>query len=81
MADERKRERTSAKGRFTRKVKSVNNSVTNQLSKETVEIRFQELLQAWVELQEKHENYVAVAADTDAEETYLDTPMIELMND
>ena len=76
MADEKKRERAGAKGRFTVKVKGVKNSITNQLAKETVESRFQDLIQAWNKLQEKHENYV-MAADDPENETYLDGPMAE----
>ena len=77
MADEKKKERAAAKGKFTLKVKSVNNSITNKLTQESVQSRFQELLQAWNELQEKHENYVIAADNVEDDDTYLDNPMEE----
>lgn len=76
MADVAKKERTAAKGRFTRMNKSVNTSISKKLIKDTVDSRFQELEEAWKDLQAKHEKYV-IAAEEDVDETYLDAPMNE----
>ena len=74
-----KKERSAAKGRFTRTNKSVNNAITNKLATDTIESRFQDLLTAWNNLQDKHEKYIVLEAEPadDAEDTYLDTAMTE----
>ena len=64
--------------RFTRSNKHVNNGITKKVPKATVESRFQELVKAWNELQNKHEKYIIAEATMEEDDTYLDAPMAEL---
>ena len=70
--DERKKARSQAKRRFTRTCNNLQKAVDDDLILKTVESRYNDLKDAWKEVQQKHDEYMEqVTEESDEEEEWI----------
>ena len=62
-----KRERKSAKGKFTRAYNGLKNALELEAPMKTVDKRMTELIEVWNDVQEKHDRYTLLLEDADDE--------------
>ena len=68
MGDQEKRQRTAAKGRFTRSLNLFNNEIKAiEIDIDELELSFNDLDVAWKNVEEKHDDYVATLDEEDPE--------------
>ena len=66
-----KKVRSSARRKFTRCVKSLNRGLDEKALIKTIQNRYEELKEAWKEVRERHEEYVAKLSDGEEEENWI----------
>ena len=70
MADQdAKNQRSAAKGRFTRKLAELTKSIEEDKKSEIVRVNFEELNEAWRNVETKHEMYTTFLKDSEVEES------------
>ena len=70
MADQdAKNQRRAAKGRFTRKLAELTKSVEEDKGSEIVRVNFEQLNQAWRNVEAKHDMYTTFLKDSEVEES------------
>ena len=67
MAEDAKNQRRAAKGRFTRKLTELTNSINDDKGEEIVKRNYDELTEAWRNVETKHDAYTIFLEDGEAQ--------------